>query len=127
MKIGSFGTNFKRLGMLIAIVFVIALVMDFNSRLGELAQLQNQAATVRAQATGVMITQQAPQTQVAYATSQAAVDEYARNGAHMSKEGDKVVVILPVPGATPLPTPIPTPAINDLTPLDIWMAFIFGQ
>jgi hypothetical protein len=127
MKIGSLSLHFRRIGIILAIVFVLALVMDFNSRLGELAQLQGQAATVRAQATGVMNTQEALQTQVAYATSPAAVDEYARGDAHMGKEGDKVVIILPVPGVTPPPTPISTPAINDLTPLDVWLAFILGQ
>ena len=102
-------------------------VMSFNARLGDLARLQNRKATVAAQATGIMVTQAALQTQVAWATSPAAVDAYANGGAHLAKPGDHVVVVLPVPGATPPPTPIPTPVVNDSNPWDIWMSFIFGN
>ncbi len=127
MNIGSFATNFRRLGIVVVIVLVLVLVMNFNARLGELTQQQSKAATVGVQATGIMNTQQALNTLRAYATSPAAVEDYARNQAHMGKEGDKAVVIIPDPHATPPPTPAPTPMIDSLTPLDVWLAFIFGK
>jgi hypothetical protein len=127
MKIGPLEVNFRRLGIFIVIGLVLILVMNFNTRLGELARLQNQAATVRVQATGVMITQAALQTQVAEATSSDAVDAFARGEAHMGMPGDNVVIIMPVPGATPQPTPSPTPAVNALSTWDVWMLFIFGK
>ena len=127
MKIGPLQFSFRRLGVFILIGIVLVLVMNFNTRLGDLARLQNQVATVRAQATSVMVTQAALQTQMALATSPAAVDAFAHGEAHLGKPGDHVVIVLPVPGATPPPTPIPTPAVNDLKPLDVWMLFIFGK
>jgi uncharacterized protein (DUF58 family) len=127
MKIGMFQINFRRVGIFILLGVVLALVMNFNTRLVELTRLQNEVATVRAQATGVMVTQVTLQTQVALATSPAAVEAYARGEAHMSKPGDNVVVIMPVPGFTPQASPTPTPAVNDLTPLQVWMKFIFGK
>ena len=127
MKIGPLQIDFRRLGIFFIIALVLVLVMNFSSRLGDLAHLQNIAATVHVQATGVIQTQSVLQTQVAQATSPAAVDEFARNEAHMGKPGDKAIVVLPVPGTTPEPSPTPTPAVNDLSPLDVWRLFIFGK
>ena len=127
MKIGPLEINFRRLGMFLAFALILVLVMNFSSRLGYLAHIQNKVATVYVQATGIVQTQQVLQTQVAYATSPAAVDQYARDEAHMGKPGDKVVILLPVPGATPEPTPTPIPVVNDLTPLNVWKLFILGK
>jgi hypothetical protein len=127
MKIGPLEINIRRLGIFILIGLVLVLVMNFNTRLGELARLQDQAATVRVQATGVIITQEALQTQVALATSDEAVAAFARGEAHMGKPDDHVIIVLPDPGATPQPAITPTPAVNALSPWDVWRIFIFGK
>ncbi|MEI7847847.1 MAG: hypothetical protein WCK35_18745 [Chloroflexota bacterium] len=127
MKMGPLKINFRHLGTFVVIGIVLLLVMNFNARLGELAHLQNQEATVRVQATGVKITQVALITQLARVTSPAEVDAHARSEAHMSKPGDKVVIVLPDPKFTPQPAPTATPAVNDLSPWKIWMIFIFGN
>lgn len=127
MKIGPLEINLRRVGVFITIGIVLIVVMNFNTRLEELSRLQNEAAAVRIQATAVVITQQALKTQVALATSPAAVEEYARNQAHMSKPGDQVFVIVPAPGATALAVPTPTPVETNLTKWDVWMDFIFGN
>ena len=124
MKLGSLLKS-RQVIIFIVIGLVLMLVMSFNARLGDLARLQNDMSTKAVQATGVMATHEALQTEEAYATSPAAVDGYARGGAHLAKPGDHVVIALPVPGATPPPTPIPTPVVNDSNPWDVWMAFLF--
>ena len=106
MKIGPLEINFRRLGIFVIIGLVLILVMNFNTRLGELAVLQ---------------------TQVAEATSSDAVDAFPRGEAHMGMPGDNVIVVMPVAGATPEPTPTPTPAVNDLSTWQVWMLFIFGK
>ena len=127
MKTGPLEINLRRLGVLISIGIVFALVMNFNTRLEELSHLQNEAATVRVQATAVFITQQALETQVAMATSPAAAEEFARDQAHMAQPGDKVFVVIPAPGATALPLILPTPVESKLTRWDLWMNLIFGK
>ncbi len=127
MKLGPLQINLRRLGIFIAIGILLAMVMNFNSRMEELTRLQNDAATVRAEATGVMITQIALQTQVAEATSVSSVEEYAREQARMAQPGDKVIIPLPQPGITPTPAPTPTPAYKDLSNWEIWMIFLFGE
>jgi cell division protein FtsB len=127
MKIGLFEINLRRLGVLITIGVVLALVMNFNTRLEELSRLQNEVATVRIQATSVFITQQALETQVALATSPAAAEEFARDQAHMAQPGDQVFVVIPAPGATAPAINTPAPVDNKLTKWDVWMELIFGN
>lgn len=127
MKIGPLEIDSRRLGIFIVIGLVLFMVMNFSARLGDLAHLQNIAKTARVQATGVIITQGALHTQVAQATSPDAVGGYARGEARMGKPGDKVVIVLPVPGATPEPTPTPSPVVNELTQWEIWKFFLFGK
>jgi cell division protein FtsB len=127
MKIGSLEINLRHIGIFVIVCIVLVVMMNFNNRLEELFQLQKGAVTVRAEATAVMLTQQALQTQVAQATSPAAAEEYARSQAHMAQPGDQVLGIIPAPGTSPQPTPAPTPIAAQKSNWDIWMAFIFGQ
>jgi cell division protein FtsB len=127
MKIGPLQINLRRLGVFISIGILLVLVTNFNARLEELSHLQGEAATVRAQGTAVMVTQSALETRVALATSQAAVEEYARNQARMAQPGDKVFVVIPAPGSTPQPTPTATPILTNLNKWDVWMILIFGK
>ncbi|GAB4488551.1 MAG: hypothetical protein Fur0016_14400 [Anaerolineales bacterium] len=127
MKLGPFQINLRRVGVFVAVGILLVLVMDFNSRMEELSRLQNQAATVRAEATAVLATQAALQTKAAEATSVMAVEQYAREQARLALPGDTVVIPLPQPGSTPPPTPSPTPAYSSLSNWDIWMLFLFGE
>jgi hypothetical protein len=128
MKIGKFDFDPKRIAIFIGIAFLVLLVMDFNSRLEGLYKLQKQAEQVEYRATEVMSTNYNLQTAVAYATSDLAVQEWAREQASMALPGEKVIVPLPEPGVTP-PAPIIPPALQP-TPLsnwDKWMIVIFGD
>lgn len=127
MKIGPLQINLRRVGVFVAIGIFLVLVMDFNNRMEELGRLQNQAATVRAEGTAIMVTQSALQTKAAEATSVDAVEAYAREQARLSLPGDNVVIPLPQPGSTPPPIPTPTPAYSNLSNWDIWMLYLFGE
>jgi len=122
----SLPINLRRVAVLAGVVILVFLVIDFNTRLSNLVRLQDQAVVVRADATHVMQTQEALYTAIAYATSDEAVDEYARREMHYIKEGDQPVVPMAQGGApetapTPLP-PAPTPAPN----WQLWMDLFFG-
>lgn len=127
MKIGRLEINPQRIAIILGIAILLFLILDFNTRLEALARLQNDLATVQAHGTDVMVTQAALETQVAYATSDPAVEEYARNQAHLSQPGDNLVVPLPVPGSTPQPTATPTPVFANYTEWDLWMEYLFGR
>lgn len=109
-------------------VFVLILVMiEFNARLEELNRLDDQRDEIRATATQAMQTQLALQTQVAYANSTAAVEEWARTEGHYVQDGDQSVVPVGEPGSEPqvvsTPTSIPTPAEK----WQVWWELFFGK
>lgn len=127
MKLGPFVIQPQRIAIFLGIAILLFLIIDFNTRLESLTRLQNGLATKQARGTQVMFEQHTLETQVAYATSDAAAQEYARNQAHLVQPGDHVVVPVPLPGATPQPSPTPSPAFANKSNWDVWMEFLFGQ
>ena len=119
--------NVRRVVVMIGILVLVFIVLEFNRRLEELNMLSRQNELVRSQATQAVQTQLALQTQVAYAGSNAAVEEWARTDGHYIKDGDLPVVPLGQPGAPPLeaatPTPIPTQPEN----WQVWWDLFFGR
>jgi cell division protein FtsB len=119
--------NFRRVLILAGIFILILLVIEFNSRLEELNQLNEQRNEVRAVATQSMQTQMVLQTQVAYAASTAAVEKWARTEGHYVKEGEQAVIPVGQPGSEPVtvstPIPIPTPMQN----WEVWWKLFFDK
>jgi hypothetical protein len=119
--------NVRRVVTLLGILALVFIVLEFNRRLEELNMLNQQSDLVRAQATQAVQTQLALQTQVAYAGSDAAVEEWARTDGHYIQEGDLPVVPLGQAGAPPIegstPTPIPPPPAN----WEVWWNLFFGE
>ncbi len=113
----SIPINFRRVGVFLGIFILILVMVEFNLRLEELNRLNDQRDEVRTSATQAMQTQLALLTQVAYAGSTAAVDEWARTEGHYVMEDDQPVVPIAQPGSEPviLSTPIPLP-----TPMQHW-------
>ena len=117
----------RRVLVFAGILFLILIVIEFNSRLEELNRLNDQREQVRVAATQAMQTQLELQTQVAYASSTAAVEEWARTEGHYIQEGDQPVVPVPQPGSEPLvvntPVPVPTPMKN----WQVWWELFFSE
>lgn len=113
----QFPISLRRVAAFAGIFILTLFVIEFNSRLEELNRLNDQRDQMRVLATQAIQTQMALQTQVAYAGSIAAVEEWARTDGHYLREGDQPVVPVALPGSEPviLSTPIPTP-----TPMQNW-------
>jgi cell division protein FtsB len=119
--------NWRRVAAFIGIALLTLAVIEFNNRLDELNRLDEKVNEVRADATQAVQTQAALQTQVAFATSDAAVDQYAREDNHMVQEGD-------IPGApvgnsaNPIaPTPTPAPVSTPMPYWQAWWNLFFGK
>jgi hypothetical protein len=123
----NFPINLRRVFIAAGILILMFMVMDFNTRLENLNRLNDQREVVREQATQAMQTELAMRTAVAYATSDQAVEDWARSEGRYQKPGDQPVVPLGQPGSEPVisstPTPIPTPKPNWL----IWQELFFGE
>ena len=119
--------NFRRIAAFAGILVLILMVMDFNSRLETLGVLRKQAAMVSTQATQAMHTQLALQTQVAYASSDQVVHEWARSEGHYIQGGDQPVVPVEEPGPAPAALASPTPLPTQMANWEIWWNLFFGE
>ena len=119
--------NFRRIAAFAGIFVLFLLIVEFNTRLEELNRLNDQRDEMRARTTQAAQTEFALQTQVAYAGSTAAVEEWARTEGHYLREGDQPVVPIRQPGSDPVivatPTVIPTPLQN----WEIWWKLFFDE
>jgi hypothetical protein len=123
----EFPFSMRRVTVFAGIIILILIMMELNSRLEELNRLNDQLDQVRIAATHSVQTQVALQTQLAYAGSVQAVEEWARTEGHYMREGDQPVVPIGQPGSDPIviatPTPMPTPMQN----WQVWWGLFFSE
>ncbi len=119
--------NLRRVAVFFGIFVLILAVIEFNTRLEELNRLNEQRDLVRAIATQAMQTQVALNTQVAYAASTAAVDEWARTQGHYIQEGDQPVIPIGQPGSDPVIVSTPIPAPTPMQNWEVWWSLFFSK
>ena len=119
--------NARRVAVMIGIFALVFIVLEFNRRLEELNMLNKQHELAQTQATQAVQTQLALQTQVAYAGSTAAVEEWARTDGHYIQDGDLPVVPVGQPGASPIESNTPTPAPTQMAKWEVWWNLFFGE
>jgi cell division protein FtsB len=109
------------------LVILVFIMMTLFGRISELARLVNQRNAVNTEIANLEKTHVYLQTQIAYATSVKAVEDYAREEGHMALPGDKIIVPLPPPGETPQPKTVPVPTLEKHPAWQIWWALFFDQ
>jgi hypothetical protein len=121
------GKGWKPALILIGFVVLVLLVMDFNNRMAELRRLTAEKENVSARVTSLVNTQISLETQVAYATSEAAVYYWAYNFEHLGKEGDVLVVPIQPEGSVPQPTPTPVVTPEVIQNWQVWLSLFVDQ
>ncbi len=115
----------KRAYIVVGLVIMVSMVMDFNSRMTRLNHLRAQKEREKQQLLELKLTRVELQNQIAYMSSDEAVEEWAREEGRMIQPGDTVVV--PLPDASYMPEVIkeevtfPQPESN----WDAWMQWLF--
>ena len=117
----------RRVAVMIGIFVLVFIVLEFNRRLEELNMLNKQHEVVMTQATQAVQTQLALQTQVAYAGSTAAVEEWARTDGHYIRDGDLPVVPIGQPGDAPMQVTTPAPTATQSAKWEVWWNLFFGE
>jgi hypothetical protein len=117
----------RRVAVLIGIFVLVFIVLEFNRRLEELNMLNKQYELVQTQATQAIQTQLALQTEVAYAGSNAAVEEWARTDGHYIQDGDLPVVPIGQPGDAPVEASTPSPSPTPMANWEVWWSLFFGE
>ena len=123
----SIPIDWRRVAIIAGVLFLVVVIVDFNSRLEELDRLNRRAEITRAEATQAAWTQIALETQVAFAGSDQIVEEQARSEGHMIQEGDNPVIVLGDEGAAPLDNPEPTPIPSPKPNWQLWWDLFFGE
>jgi len=108
--------------IVIGLVVLTLLVMDFNNRMAGQRRLSDKREDVVIEATDLRQTQVFLETQIAYASSDAAAQEWAYEEGRMVREGENLVIPLEYPGFTPEVTVIPTTTPEPETNFQIWLS-----
>ncbi len=123
--------NFRKNSLIFIIVatlgMLILLIIRFNSRITEMRQLDLEAEKVKVEVTMLRQTQMVLQTQIAYATSDAAVEAWAYEEAKMKREGDQLVVPLSPEKSTPLPSKVEIAIVEPVENWQVWQALFFEE
>ena len=119
--------DWRRIALIAGVLFLVVVIVDFNSRLEELDRLNRQAEITRAEATQAALTKVAYETLVANATSNQVVEGEARSNAGMIQEGDHPVVVLGDEGEPAHENPEPTPTPTQKPNWRLWWDLYFGK
>jgi len=130
-KIGEFFKKInwadRRLITVVVIVILVVLMMDFNNRMSNMIQLNQMETILQTKLANLQATRLVVEDDIAYATSDRALEEWAREKGRLVAEGDHPIIIMPPSDYTPSPTATPKPETVILTRLDIWKELIFGS
>jgi len=119
--------SFRRVAIFLGIFILAWLVIEFNSRLQGLNLRNEQRVEVRVAATQASQTEMALQTQVAYAASTEAVEEWARTEGHLVKDGEQSVVPVGQAGSEPVVAATPPPAPTPMQNWEVWWNLFFSK
>lgn len=117
----------KRLIVIIAVVVLVLLFLNFNQRMVLLSKMRGQQKELEAELAQLGATHAALQTQIAYAQSDEAVEEWAREEASMIQEGDVPIVLLPPSEPVPTQTSQPETVVEEVKNWEIWWELFFGD
>ncbi|RLD06956.1 MAG: hypothetical protein DRI32_01740 [Chloroflexi bacterium] len=116
----------KEIAIIAGVILLTILMMDYNTRLEKLNQLNEKALTVRIKATAAIETQISLQTQIAEANSESVTEREARNNGEI-QAGDQRIIPLPATGAPLIDTVLPTPVPERIKKWEVWVALFFGE
>jgi len=111
-------------GLLVVFVF---LMMDLNSRLADLSRQKKQLSTIQTEVHNIERTEFAVQTQIAYATSNLAIEEHKRVDEKKVRPGEVAIILVPDTKATPIPQIVATPAPTHMEKWQVWWTLFFGE
>jgi hypothetical protein len=112
--------------IIVGLLLAVVLLVDFNRRMEELDRLTAHLDAVSAEGTAVIQTQTALAGQVAYATSDSAVREWAYDN-KMVLPNEFPVVVVPGENGSPTPEPTLVPQTEELPNWRIWWELFFGS
>ena len=111
--------------LIVGVGILVLLVLGFNNRIAMLRRLEDEAKEVSTEVERLEQTHAVLDSQIAYATSEAAVEEWAYEEARMIREGDHLIAPISSEESTPVPD---LPVMSEMPTLEnwqIWKALFF--
>ena len=115
----------KQIGLLVLAALALMIVVDFSQRLAQSQERVEQSQQVASEVAMLQAERSALQTQVAYATTDAAVIAWAHSAAKMV-QGEEVLVVPIIPTGAPTPFPTPPPLPTPQPNYQLWMQSFVG-
>jgi hypothetical protein len=103
------------------------LVIDFNSRMADMRKLSLQRDKVAAEQENLERTKANLETEIAVATSDEAVVQWAYEDGDLILPEDNPVVPLPPGESTPVPTPTPQVEYTQVSNWQMWLALFVDE
>ncbi len=120
--------NWKYAVSILVILIMAYLVMDFNSRMANLRTLSLQRDRISTQVSELEQKKARLETQIAYATSDAAVVNWAYEDGRLVRPGDNPIIPLPPAESTPAPSVAPILTQPVVSNWQVWlMLFVDKQ
>ena len=117
----------KRILIVAGLVLLFFLMVDLNSRLNDLYRLTRERDLMRDEISGLTGTAAGIETQIAFATSELAVEKWAREEGMLVMPGDQLIVPISPADATPMPVVTPPAEQVKLDNWQVWWALFFGE
>jgi hypothetical protein len=117
--------RWRNILIILGLFLAVVLLIDFNRRMEALDSLTAKLDSVRAEGTSIMATQNALVTQVAYATSDQAVEQWAYRNKWV-RVGEHAVQLEPAGSVTATPVPAPVTQTQPQPTWRIWWELFFG-
>ncbi|MFZ3151676.1 MAG: septum formation initiator family protein [Anaerolineaceae bacterium] len=117
----------RRFILVVVIVILVFLMMDFNNRMVRMLELEQQESQLSTKVAALEQTKVKVEAEIAYATSERALEEWAREKDRLINEGDYPIIIIPPSDQVITPTPVPTQEVPQLSRFQIWKELFFGE
>ena len=121
------GRSVKYIAILAGLVALVFLVIIFNTRMANQRELVAQSEKIQTQIAVLRQTETYLESQIAYATSDAAVEEWAYQEARWVREGDYPVVPVSPSENLPETAPVVTPEPIVYANWQVWWALFFDD
>jgi cell division protein FtsB len=115
-----------RATLILGVIIGILILGDLNSRMADARRLERDARALQTEVSGMEAQAALLATQVAQATSESLVEEWARREGKMVREGEHLIVPLPPTGTAAAPATRTTPFAPPPSNWDVWWALLTG-
>lgn len=116
----------QRLLIIVGLAVLLLVFFGFSRQIAQYSQLNSQMEREAAALTQLVSTQNYLENQIAYATSEAAVEEWAREQARWAQEGDFPIIPLPPANFTPEAPAEDGATASSASNWDAWLNWLFS-